>query len=52
MASATLTIWNPAQHTILDYRAVEALQELAQRKALGLDPPEGWRGAYLTTGTT
>jgi hypothetical protein len=45
MASAILTVWRPEEHTVLDYRAVEALQELAKRGVLGSDPPEGRRGA-------
>lgn len=45
MASAILTVWRPTEHTVLDYRVVEALQELAQRRVLDSDPPEGQRGA-------
>jgi hypothetical protein len=33
MASAVLTVWRPDGNTVLDYRAVEALRELAQRGA-------------------
>jgi len=45
MASAVLTVWDPENHTVLDYRAVEALQELKKRGILDLDPPPGQRGA-------
>jgi hypothetical protein len=45
MASAILTIWNPAQHTILDRRAVEAFRELRRREAPGLSPLAGGRGS-------
>jgi hypothetical protein len=45
MASAILTVWQPKEHTVLDYRAVEALQELTKRGVLDSDPPEGRRGA-------
>jgi hypothetical protein len=45
MASAILTIWEPENHTVLDYRAVEALQELKKLGALDLEPPPGQRGA-------
>ncbi len=44
MASAVLTVWRPSDQTVLDYRAVEALQELATRGVLGSDPPRGGRG--------
>jgi hypothetical protein len=45
MASAILTVWEPEDHTVMDYRAVEALQELKNRGALDLEPPPGRRGA-------
>jgi len=45
MASAILTVWDPTNHTILDYRAVDALQELKKRGAFDLEPPSGRRGA-------
>jgi len=45
MASAILTVWRPAENTVLDYRAVEALQELARRGVLGSDAPKGRQGA-------
>jgi hypothetical protein len=45
MASAILTVWDPKTHTVVDYRAVEALQELSKRRALELEPPPGRRGA-------
>ena len=44
MASAILTVWKPETHTVLDYRAVAALQELKKREALDVEPPEGKRG--------
>jgi hypothetical protein len=43
MASAILTIWDPQAHTVMDFHAVEALQELKQRGALDLDPAPGSR---------
>jgi hypothetical protein len=46
MASAILTVWEPEEHTVLDYRAVEALQELKQRGALDSELPPGQRRAY------
>ncbi len=45
MASAILTIWKPEAHTVLDYRAVDALQDLAKRGVLGSEAPEGGRGS-------
>lgn len=45
MASAILTVWRPDEHTVLDYRAVEALQELARHGLLASDPPGGYRRA-------
>ncbi len=45
MASAILTVWRPAENTVLDYRAVEALQELAKRGVLDSDAPKGRRSA-------
>ena len=45
MASAILTVWEPEHQTVLDYRAVEALQELKKRGALDLEVSPGKRGA-------
>jgi hypothetical protein len=44
MASAVLTVWRPNEHTVLDYRSMEAFRELARRRVLEADPPEGRRG--------
>lgn len=45
MASAILTVCEPEYHTVLDYRVVEALQELKKRRVIDLEPPPGQRGA-------
>jgi len=45
MASAILTVWRPDEHTVLDYRVVEALQELRNRGVLNSDAPGGSRRA-------
>lgn len=45
IASAILTVWKPGEHTVLDYRVVEALQQLAKRGILGSDLPGGEPGA-------
>jgi hypothetical protein len=52
VASAILTIWSSDKYTVLDYRAVDALQMLEKRGLLhGLTVPPGGRGnlpAYYT----
>jgi hypothetical protein len=45
VASAILTVWQPKRHTILDYRALEALQELQRLQVLGSAAPEGSQGS-------
>jgi hypothetical protein len=40
VASAALTIWAPERHTVLDFRAVEALEELQRLEALSETLPK------------
>lgn len=46
VASAILTVWSAGEYTVLDYRAVGALQMLEKRGLLpGLAAPPGGRGS-------
>lgn len=50
VASAILTVWLPDEHTVLDYRALAALQKLRELHRIG-DAPGGTRArlpAYWT----
>jgi hypothetical protein len=41
VASAVLTVWDPVSHTVLDFRVVEALEELKRRGAVQYGPSLG-----------
>lgn len=41
VASAVLTVWDPVIHTVLDFRVVEALEELKRRGAVQYGPSLG-----------
>lgn len=43
VASAILTVWDPLTHTVLDFRVVEALEELKRRRAVQYGPSLGSR---------
>lgn len=45
MASALLTVWAPDRHTVLDFRATEALDEFHRRGALSEPAPTHTTGA-------
>jgi hypothetical protein len=50
VASAILTVWAPDRHTVLDFRATEALDDLHRLGALGETPPthpDGYLPDYL-----